>query len=278
MKDKRITRNVVICLLLAAIALVSALWLADVCSSPEYHSRSIADLDEKKTAVMELTAATAVASVAISAVPGDATTPIADQVAQLGSYLLVITGVVMLEKFLLTFTGYAAFGVLIPIACAFGILYQIFPRAVFKGIAIRLCALGLVLFAVIPVSLRVGDLFEETFQLQQTVQSAQQAAGELEGEDEGAAVQEDTGGGIGAWFSSLGEQITGGVSDAMEKAKAALSDFIDAVAVLLVSNCVIPVLTLLLMMWLLKMAVSLPIDGGRPKPPALPEHRPGPGA
>ena len=274
-KEELLRPRTVACLLLAVLALVSALWLADVCSSPETYQKSIAALDEKKTTVMELTAATAVASVAISAVPGDSTTPIADQVAELGSYLLIVTGVLMLEKFLLTTLGLAAFGVLIPAACLFGILHLLVPRALFKSLALRLGALGLVLFAVIPASVRVSELFEETFELQKTVRAAAQAADALEGEGDPDAEDADktAPGSLGDWFADLGEQITGGVSAAVDKAEAALSNFIDAVAVLLISNCVIPVLVLLMMLWLLKLLVALPVGGGPAKPPALPAHK-----
>lgn len=268
------TKKVVICVLLTVFALVSALWLADAASAPEHHSGSIAALDEKKTTVVELTAAAAAASVVISAVPGDATTPIADQVAEMGSWLLIVTAVLMLEKFLLTFMGFAAFGVLIPIACVFGILYQVMPRPLFKGLAIRLALLGAVLFFVIPASLFVSKKFEDTFNFKQTVQKAEQTPDALEGEAE--EDDETENGGIGDWFAGLGDAITGGVSDAVDKAEAALSDFIDAVAVLLISNCVIPVLVLMLMLWVLKMAVSLPFGsmGGGHKHPVLPAHRP----
>lgn len=271
------TKKLVICLLLTVFALVSALWLASAASAPENHSKSIAALDEKKTTVMELTAAAAAASVVISAVPGDATTPIADQVAEMGSWLLIVTAVLMLEKFLLTFTGFAAFGLLIPIACVFGILHQVMPRPLFRGLAIRLALLGAVLFCVIPASLFVSKKFEEAFEFKQTVQKAEQTPETLEGETEEG--DEDGSGGIGDWFAGLGDAISGGVSDAVDKAEAALSDFIDAVAVLLISNCVIPVLVLMLMLWVLKIAVSLPIGplgsmSGGHKHPALPAHRP----
>ena len=56
--------------LLLVVALLSALWLAGTVSSPELHAKALAELDEKKITVMELTAATAVTSVAVSAVPG----------------------------------------------------------------------------------------------------------------------------------------------------------------------------------------------------------------
>lgn len=273
MKEKLLTPRTVACVLLAVFALVSALWLAGVFSSPEFHAESIAALDDKKTTVMELTAAAALTSVAISAVPGDATTPIADQIAELGSYLLIVTGVLMLEKFLLTFTGLAAFRFLFPVACVCFILWLMVPKPQIKGfafrLAVRLALLGAVLCAVIPVSLRVSDLFEDTFELQKKVDTAARAAEELEEETGDAGEKIDS---IGDWFTALGEQITAGVSAAVDKAEAALSNFIDAVAVLLISHCVIPVLVLLLMLWVVKMTVSLPM-GGSPRPPALPEHR-----
>lgn len=273
--DKKTLTNLAISAVLVIIALVSALWLADVFSAPEHHSASIAALDEKKTTVMEMTAATATVSVAISAVPGDATTPIADQVAELSSYLLIVTGVLMLEKFLLLMTFRAAFAWLIPIACVLGIVYLLVPKPLFKGLAIRLAALGAALCMVIPVSLKVSDLFENTFELQKTVAAAAQSGEELEEEateEEENAEGESEQGGIAGWFAGLGDQITGGVSDAVDAAEAKLSEFIDAVAVLIVSNCVIPVLVLVLMLWLLKAFVSLPLDGG-PRPLALPPHK-----
>ncbi len=271
--DPKTRKNLVAALLLTALALVSALWLAKVFSSPEFHAGSIAALDEKKVTVMELTAATALTSVAVSAVPGDATTPIADQIAELSSYLLVVTGVIMLEKFLLAATGQLAFAVLIPIACALGIVRLFWPRRALGRLALRVGAFALAVFLLIPASIRVSELFEETFHLQQTVQSAAAGAEKLEEETEADTQQNGT---IGDWLAGLGDQITAGVTGAVEKAEAVLSDFIDAVAVLLIANCVIPVLVLFLFMWLIKLLFGAPLDGGGQRdalPPAGPAPR-----
>ena len=252
------TRRYTACAVLAALILVSFFGLSRVLSSPEFHAGSIQALDKRKVTVMEMTTATAVSSVAIAAIPGDATTPIADQIAELSGYLLIVTGVIMLEKFLLTLTGCLAFKVLIPIACALGILYQFVPRTALKQMAIRLGAFGLAICFIIPASLRVGDLFEETFQLYQTVSDAERAT-----EDIRDAADESSGketGGISGWFSQIGEQITSGVTEATEKAKEALNHFIDAVAVLVISNCVIPVLVLFAFLWLTKFIVALPFE------------------
>lgn len=270
-KEKAAFCKAIAAVLLAVLALASALWLAKFFSSPEFHKDSIAALDEKKVTVMELTAATAITSVAISAVPGDATTPIADQIAELSSYLMVVAGVIMLEKFLLAATGQLAFAVLIPIACALGVAYLCWQRPAFKQLALRLAAFAVAICLVIPASIHIGELFEETFRFQQTVESATKGAETLE-EEAGEETGEEAGqnGSIKDWFAGLGEQISGGVNDAIEKAEAVLGDFIDAVAVLLISNCVIPVLVLFLFVWLLKAVVSVPLDGPRPQRTALP--------
>lgn len=244
--------------ILAALMLVSCFGLSKVLSSPEFHAGSIQALDKRKLTVMELTAATAVSSVAVAAIPGDATTPIADQIAELSGYLLIVTGIIMLEKFLLIWTGYFAFKFLIPAACVLGIVYQFVPRTALKQLAIRLGAFGLVICFIIPASLRVGDLFEEAFQFHQTVSNAEQATEDLQEEAEGASEKQT--GGISGWFSQIGDQITSGATKAAEKAKEALNRFIDAIAVLVISNCVIPVLVLFLFLWLTKFIAGLPFE------------------
>ena len=256
-------------LLLVVLALVSILWLADLTSSPEWHAVSIADLDEKKVTVMELTAATAAASVAVSAVPGDATTPIANQISELSSYLLLVVGAIMLEKVLLTLTGYLAFTYLIPAACILGAVSLFLPRVGLQRLALKLALFGLAICLVIPVSLRVSGLVEETFAVQQTVEEAAQAADTIQEE-----AGEETEGG---WLSQIGDALTSGVASLIQKAEDTISSFVDAIAALLIVNCVIPLLILWFFLWLMKAILGLrlevPVQKLRQavrKPPAVP--------
>lgn len=258
------TQKLIAALILAAILLTSVFGLSRVTSSPEFHAGSIAALDDKRTTVMELTAATALSSIAISMVPGDTTTPIADQVAELCSYLMMVAGVIMLEKFLLTLTGRLAFTYLIPAACVLGILYQFIPRDFLRKLAVRLALFGLAICLVIPASIRVSGMFEEMFQFQQTVQSAQQATEDIQEETEDSAGEEPDG--IGGWFSQIGETLTSGATAALEKAKTVLNSFIDAVAILLISNCVIPVLVMFLFLEMIKAVFTLPFDREQGEP------------
>lgn len=100
-------------------ALLSFCVIAKYTSSPtmKINAHAIQSLDDKKTTALELTAAATAASAAITLIPGDAGTPIADKLADLSSYFLIVVCAIYLEKYLVTITGLAAFKLLIPIGC-----------------------------------------------------------------------------------------------------------------------------------------------------------------
>ena len=112
--DKKKCIYIVIWLL---IGFLSFTVLGKYASAPESHQATIASLDEKKATVLELTAATTATSALITLLPGDIGTPIAEKVADLSGYLLIVLCAVFLEKYLVTITGYAAFKIFIPAAC-----------------------------------------------------------------------------------------------------------------------------------------------------------------
>lgn len=253
-------KKIVASAILLTILLLSVTWFSKVISSPEFHKKSIEALDEKKVTVMELTAATAATSVTISAIPGDATTPIANQIAELSSYLMIVVGAIMLEKFLITMTGYLTFTYLIPLACVLGIAYLFIPLNLLRKLAIKLSIFGIVICLVIPVSIRISDLVEDTFQVQQAIQKAEQSANIIEKQSDSEEAADEGGSRIANWFSQIGEQITSSVSGAVETVENAMSSFIDAVAALLITTCVIPILVLLFFVWLTKIIFGSDMD------------------
>lgn len=252
--NKQLWTRAGVSILLLAIALSSILWLAKALSSPELHAEALAELDEKKMTVVELTTATAVTSVAVSAFPGDSTTPLANKIADLSSYLLLVVGAIMLEKLLLTMLPYAAFTILIPAACVLLALSLWRSSGGLRRFAVKLVLLGLAACLVIPASLRVSRLVEDTLDVQQTIASAVGSAEDVE--QVGEAAEEDSGG----WLSQIGQQITGAVTGAIDAAEQALSHFIDAIAALIIVNCVIPILVLWFFLWLLKAIMGIRID------------------
>ncbi len=248
---------------LIAIALTSIFGVSKVTSSPEFHKKTIQSLDEKKITVMELTAATAGASTALALIPSDATTPLANQIARLSSYLLIVIGAIFLEKILLTLTGGVTFSFLIPIACLLFGIYLFAKKDILRKLAIKLVLFGIVIFLVVPTSVYVSNIIENTYQssIDQTIESAQSSDLTVEENENEESKEENE-----SWWSGVTSSVKEGISSIgdsvsgiVEKGKKLLSNFIDAIAVLLITSCVIPIVVLLFFIWIVKMIFGISI-------------------
>ena len=102
---------------LLAAAILSFALVTPWAASAETHAASLTALEEKQSTVLELAAASTAASAAITLLPGDAATPIAEKLADISGYFLLALCAIYLEKYLLTVTAYAAFRLLVPAAC-----------------------------------------------------------------------------------------------------------------------------------------------------------------
>ena len=256
--------------ILVLIAFLSMFVFSSFASSPEFHKDTIEALDEKKLTVMELTAATATASTLIAAIPSDATSPLANQIVSLSEYLLVIIGVIFFEKILLTLTGYITFSFLIPIACLMIGIYLFTKIDVLKQLATKLVIFGLVIFMVVPVSVKASNLIEKMYEtnITQTIEETK----DLDKEIKKNVDTEDEEGFLNGLISKTKDVISGigsGVSTVIEKCEHLLSNFIDAIAVLLITSCVIPIVVLFFMVWIIKMIFGLDIPVNKIKLPAL---------
>ena len=90
-----------ICLIMLCIfiGLFSFTKLSKITTDPEFsfNKTNIESFDEKIHTVMGLSAGSAIASTAISLIPGDAGTPIADQLADFSKYFLALSGSFLTE-------------------------------------------------------------------------------------------------------------------------------------------------------------------------------------
>ena len=167
-------------------ALLSFCVIAKYTASPtmKINAHAIQSLDDKKTTALELTAAATAASAAITLIPGDAGTPIADKLADLSSYFLIVVCAIYLEKYLVTITGLAAFKLLIPIGYILLSLCFGFKKDLGRTITCKLVLFGLAIYLVVPVSVRVADLIDATYgaSMENTIASAKQATDEIKGE------------------------------------------------------------------------------------------------
>ena len=293
---------------LLLVAILSVTVIGKYASAPENHQKTIASLDEKKQTVMELTAASTVTSALITLLPGDTATPIAEKMADVSGYLLIVLCAIYLEKYLVTITGYVAFTYLIPAACVLWILNLFFANATVRKLAAKLAVFGIAIFLVVPASVKISDLIGDTYQAQieATIEDAKSTQNILENSDPGndtgeaeigtgtteaatANTQEKTNSESGSvsnifdWakdaFSSakdsvanVVENVTISTEELVQKVENSLNHFIEAVAVMIITSCVIPMLVLLLFFWMVKIVLDVDLSGIKIRG-MLPEHK-----
>ena len=303
--------------LLVIVALVFAFPVAGVMGSKETYRGSIEKLDAKAQTVTALVGTTTAASVAISAIPGDTGIPVADKLMDVAADFAIVFGAIYLEKYMLTIFGLAACRVVVPLACALGVGYVLVRedvtwRAGLRTSAVKLALLALALTLVVPASVQVSNMIEETFEYDAASVSSETAAesaadagtaaattesadaaddAQTSGEASSASSDEvpdaSTGpiGAFAAWAGGLGEDIgsalsgagtalSSGVTGILDTAKDWVARLIEAFAVMIVTNCVIPVVVLLFFVWIINVLMGLNIElPTRPGASLLRRHR-----
>lgn len=254
--------------LLLALALVSFFPVAQKMSQPQTFSHAIESLEKKQETVLELTAASTAASAAITLLPGDTATPIAEKLADLSGYFLIVLCAIFLEKYLLTITSYVSFTILIPAACALGIaaLFSEKLRAALGKLAWHLLLFALAIAFAIPAGVKVSSMIEDTYRvsIEETIANAEQTTEDIQSATSSEA-DEGEKSGLSGLFSKVTEGITGAATAAVEQLKTVLNRFIEALAVMLVTSCLIPILVLLFFAWLVKLMLGIALPPLRVK-------------
>ena len=230
------TGRIILCIIAVIIGLISFFSIGEKVSSPETFKTTIEKLDEKKINVAEMTAITTGTSVVIGAVPGDATTPVANKLADLSGYLLIVTTLILCEKYLLTLSGMLAFKILIPIAALAIVIYLLSGYERYKGAAVKILAFAIAFFLVVPSSVYVSDKVEEVYEIssEYSIEQAKEDQAEIEAKAkaENAKLK---------WYDKIVNQLSSGFEIAIDKAENMMNHFIDFMAVMFITNLIIPV-------------------------------------
>ena len=247
------TKKAALAALLVLAALLSIFAVGKRASDPAYHQASIDALAEKQETVLELTAASTVASAAITLLSG---------------YFLIVLCAIFLEKYLLTITSYVSFTILIPAACALGIaaLFSEKLRAALGKLAWHLLLFALAIAFAIPAGVKVSSMIEDTYRasIEETIANAEQTTEDIQSATSGET-DEGEKSGLSGLFSKVTEGITGAATAAVGQLKTVLNRFIEALAVMLVTSCLIPILVLLFFAWLVKLMLGIELPPLRAK-------------
>ena len=249
-------------ILLATFIIVFSIFvLAYRIPESRFVQETLEDLEESKTTVMELSGATVAVSLAITALPDDFGSPLANTLADMNKYFIFIFAVLFVEKLIVVEGVLLSFVYIIPIACGFYILSVLSGKTVFKVFASKLAILGLAVVFVIPISTHFTEKICKDYlvYVDETIAEANDGAEKVNG-------VMNSGDGEATVFEKLTDAFktaVQGISDLLAYFKNVLKKCVNSIAIMIVTTFVLPMIVLLLFRWLLKELFSLSLPAPR---------------
>lgn len=241
------------------LAVTSVFWLSDVVPKTEIMTNSLESLDESKNTVAMFTGATIAASVAISALPDDFATPLANSLANMNKYFIVVLVALFLERIILVEGVEIVFLYAIPIACGLFILYQLSKQEFFKNIATKILILSIAIVLVIPCSTTFSKVVGSDYldYVDSTIEETQHGSDVINE----ALSAESSKSGIFQKISATLSNVITGAKELLNYFNGLIKKCINAIAIMIIMTVVLPVIILLFFKWLLKelFSISIPV-------------------
>lgn len=276
MLSEKQARRAVKVLALVLVAALSFFVAASLLPESRFVRGSLESLEASSDTVMEFSAATLSVSLAISALPDDFATPLAESLTDMNIYFVAILVVLFLEKLLLQYGIRVACTALIPLACLVWIVFLATGREVWKGLAVRLCVLALAVAFVVPCSTHITDAVAADLSdyVQETIQETEDSAGKLNEAMESGGEDRS----IFETLSDLFHTAIRGLTDLMTHFQDTIRRCMNSIAILILTNCLMPLLTLFIFKWLLGelFHIALPLPPMRSHRRARPDLTPPP--
>jgi len=253
MKEKK-QHSVALSILLIAVCLLSFLWVSRVATDNAIFTQMNKTIDNKEQNVMALSAGTMGMSVAITLIPGDTGTTLAEKLSDMSGYMFLVLIGLYIEKILLLLSGTIAFRVLIPIGCIFCLYHLFFDRGFAWRLGVKMIVFGIAVFALVPTSVWVTQKIDNSsnVSVEQRVEESSKKAEQI-----AKKAKKETSKNI---LDKIGNAITTGMDNTINSAKTYFKNTMDIVAAMVVTSFVIPVLTLLILLFLFKSIWGIQID------------------
>lgn len=253
-KDPKLVIKILALLLIAAL---SVFIVKDAIAEAPFVQSSIESVEENRSTIMKFSGATLSASLAISALPDDFATPLAKLLSDMNTYFVFLLTILLLEGILLKSGLDAAFGVMIPIACILTAISLGVKKEVLKNLAAKLLVLALAVAFVVPCSTYMTKIVAaelETY-VEDTIVETEEGLGQLDdvmkGDGDSKTVFEK--------ISGLFHSAIQGMSDLFTHIQNTIRKCMNAIAILIVTNFVMPLLTFFILKWILKETFNLVI-------------------
>lgn len=244
---------------LVALLIIAAL-LSEFVGRPHFEnvetwSGTIEVIDVKKDNVLALTTSTIALSAAISALPDDTGTPVAEQLTQLSSNLGIVLAVLYLEKYLLTIFGFLSFGVLGPAAFVLLAISLLAHGRLSTGhtlfiLGIRLLLIGVIAIAVVPASVWVTQRIDETYQISISQEESEGSAEESKPTDSESQENKNFWDSIASGAAQLVSNLKDGIKSVTDGVVEQVTNLIEGAIVMIVTSCLVPLLVLAVFLWM----------------------------
>ena len=240
-------RNILILVLIGVFSFfVVTSWLPD----RDFIQDSLESVEESSNTVMKFSAATLSTSLAISALPDDFATPLADSLADMNIYFIAILVMLHFEQLLIRYGVKLAFAIAIPVACGIGILSILLKKELLKGIAARVAVLGLAVALVVPCSTHITNYVaaDLTAYVENTIADTEDGADKLNEAMDGGT-EEQT---IFEKLSDLFQTAINDMSNLMSHFQNTIRKCMNSIAILILTNCLMPIVNFFILKWILK--------------------------
>ena len=255
-------RNILILVLIGVFSFfIITSWLPD----RGFIKDSIESVEESSNTVMKFSAATLSTSLAISALPDDFATPLADSLADMNIYFIAILVMLHFEQLLIRYGVKLAFAIAIPVACGIGILSILLKKELLKGIAARVAVLGLAVALVVPCSTHMTNYIAADLPayVENTIADTEDGGDKLNEAMEGGT-EEQT---MFEKLSDLFQTAINDMSNLMTHFQNTIRKCMNSIAILILTNCLMPIVNFFILKWILKETfhIALPMPQMRRK-------------
>lgn len=244
---------------IVALLIIAAL-LSEFVGRPHFEnvetwSGTIEVIDAKKNNVLALTTSTIALSAAISALPDDTGTPVAEQLTQLSGNLGIVLAVLYLEKYLLTILGFLSLGVLGPVAFALLAASLLAHGRLSTGhtlfiLGVRILLVGIIAVTVVPASVWVTQRIDETYQISISQTEPEGSAEESEPAGDESQENKNFWDSIASGAAQLVSNLKDGIKSVTDGVVEQVTNLIEGTIVMIVTSCLVPLLVLAVFLWM----------------------------
>lgn len=242
------------------VLLIIAALLSEFVGRPHFEnvetwSGTIEVIDAKKNNVLALTTSTIALSAAISALPDDTGTPVAEQLTQLSGNLGIVLAVLYLEKYLLTILGFLSLGVLGPAAFVLLAASLLAHGRLSTGhtlfiLGVRILLVGIIAVTVVPASVWVTQRIDETYQISISQTEPEGSAEESKPTDSESQENKNFWDSIASGAAQLVSNLKDGIKSVTDGVVEQVTNLIEGTIVMIVTSCLVPLLVLAVFLWM----------------------------